>query len=400
MILADRVSRLKPSPTLAIAARARELKEAGHDVISLSVGEPDWDTFDFVKAAGIEAIQKGDTKYAPANGILKLRTAIADKTSGQIGLEFNSQQVTVSTGAKFILFSAFQVLLDPGDEVLIPVPYWVSYPAMVELAGAKPVLVSSAKPNHFKPGSQDFAKHVNSRTKLLVLNSPSNPTGLLYSREELGDLAEFLRAHPQISVVCDDIYNELVFGEFSVAPHLLQMAPDLRDRVLVVNGASKTYSMTGWRLGWALGPQPVISAMSNYQSQSSSCASPFTQAAVITAIQHGTDMVRAKVEILKQRRDFFVYGLNAISGWHAEFPEGAFYVWADIRGLLGRRLGEVRLQNSQAVATQLLQEAKIAAVPGAESGVEGYLRLSFALHEDTLSEALQRIQAFTTELES
>ncbi len=398
MILSKRAQQLKPSPTLAIAAKARQLREQGHDVISLSVGEPDWDSFDFVKEAGIEAIRRGETKYSSANGSLPLRQAIADKTARQLSVTYGADEVTVSAGAKFILFSALQVLCDPGDEVLIPVPYWVSYPVMVELAGGRPLLVRSAMADHFKPGSKDLAAQTSDRTKILILNSPSNPSGLVYSRQELEDVAQFLREHPQVVTICDDIYNELVFGSEPLAPHLLHVAPDLKDRVIVVNGASKTYAMTGWRLGWALGPKAVISAMSNYQSQSVSCASPFTQTAGLAALQKGAAEVLEKVSALKKRRDFFVEGLSRINGLKVIPPEGAFYLWVDIRGWLGKVSGNLRLSSSADVATALLDQANLAVVPGAESGVEGYLRLSFALSEATLAKAIERFSTFTANL--
>ncbi len=389
---------LKPSPTLAIAAKAKELQAQGHQVISLSVGEPDWDTFPLIKEAGIKAIEAGQTKYSPVNGTLQLRTAIADKTQELLGVEYSPNQVTVSTGAKFILFSALQMLCDPGDEVLIPAPYWVSYPTMVELVDGVPVIVPSDELSEFKVHAHHLEKKITAKTKVLILNSPSNPTGQVYTRAELEDIARLLRRHPRIVVVSDDIYNQLVFTGTAVAPHLLHCAPDLKDRIVVVNGASKSFSMTGWRLGWALGPEPVIKAMSNYQSQTVSCAAPFTQAAGLAGLLAGDDEIKGHVKQLMVRRDLFVDGLNEIPGWRAGHPQGAFYVWADIRALLGRSWHGLALRTSSDVATALLDSQKVAVVPGGESGLEGYLRLSFAVHERDLHEALVRIRKFTGEV--
>lgn len=397
-MLSQRARKLKPSPTLAIAAKAKELAAAGNKVISLSVGEPDWDTFSPIKEAAISAIRGGHTKYAPANGIPSLRAAIAARTRELLGVGYSPSEVTVSAGAKFILFSALQMLLDPGDEVLIPAPYWVSYPTMVELAGGSPVIVPSDELTGFKVRAAQLEKKLTPKTKLFLLNSPSNPSGQVYSRSEIEDLVQFLRRHEHLTVISDDIYNQLVFGSETVAPHLLHAAPDLKDRVVVVNGASKSYSMTGWRLGWALGAEPLIRAMSNYQSQSVSCASPFTQEAGLAGLEACAEDLRRGVGLLRERRDLFVTALNGVPGWRAELPQGAFYVWADIRALLGRKWGDRRLETSADVAAALLESQMVAVVPGAESGVEGYLRLSFAVNEFDLNEAVKRIRLFTDAL--
>ena len=398
MILSKKAQSLKPSPTLAIAAKAKELAAQGHSVISLSVGEPDWDTFPSIKEAGIKAIQAGQTKYAPSNGTPQLRTAIAHKTSKQLGVEYKPTEVTVTSGAKFIIFAALQMLCDPGDEVLIPAPYWVSYPTMAELVDAVPVIVPSDELSGFKVHAHHIEKKITARSKVLLLNSPSNPTGQVYTREEIEDLVKLLRRHPQLVVVSDDIYNELVFTGDTVAPHLLHVAPDLKDRVVVINGASKTYSMTGWRVGWALGPENVIKAMSNYQSQTTSCASPFAQAATLEALQNTDREVKEHVQLLIKRRNAFVEALNSVPGWRSGHPQGAFYVWADIRALLGRRFHDKVLHTSSEVAEALLTSQYVAVVPGGESGLEGYLRLSFALHEVDMMEAVRRIRIFTETL--
>jgi aspartate aminotransferase len=289
-------------------------------------------------------------------------------------------------------------LLDPGDEVLIPAPYWVSYPTMVELVDGVPVIVHADELTGFKVHSRHLEAKVTPKTKVLLLNSPNNPTGQTYSRAEIEDLVGFLRRHPRIVVISDDIYNQLVFEGEKVAPHLLHVAPDLKDRVVVVNGVSKTYSMTGWRLGWALGPEPVIQAMSNYQSQTVSCAAPFTQAAALAALQGPDTETEKCVEKSRHRRDLFVEGLNQIPGWRVQHSRGAFYLWADVRALLGKSWQSTKMKTDADVAAALLDAQKVAVVPGGESGLEGYLRLSFALHEQDLLEAVKRILLFTDSL--
>ena len=397
-MLSNKAKKLKPSPTLAIAAKAKELAALGHSVISLSVGEPDWDTFAAIKDTGCKAIQAGQTKYGPANGSPALRTAIAHKTEQLLGVKFDPMEVTVTTGAKFILFAALQMLIDPGDEVLIPAPYWVSYPTMVELVDGVPVIVKSDESTGFKPLASHFEKHVTPKTKVLMLNSPNNPTGQMYTAEEIADIAAFVRRHPQLIVISDDIYNQLIFDGTAVAPHLLQADPALKSRVILVNGASKTFSMTGWRVGWALGPLEIIKAMSNYQSQTTSCASPFAQTATLTGLQTGDAEIARNVETLRKRRDLFVEALNTVPGWRAAHPQGAFYVWADVRQILGKSWHGRKLATSNDLAAALLESEFVAVVPGAESGLEGYLRLSFAVHERDLNEAVKRIHKFTDSL--
>ena len=279
-MLAERVKNLKPSPTLALAAKAREMKKNGLDVISLSVGEPDWDTFAPVKEAGKADIDQGFTKYLPASGLAELREAVCRQTNADLGTDYKTSQVTITTGAKFVVFAAMQALIDPGDEVIIPAPYWVSYPTMAELAGGVPVAVACDKADGFKLSADKLRAAIGPKTKMLLLNSPSNPTGQVYTKEEFSALAEVLRQHPKMVVLSDDIYNRLVFDESGLAPHLLQAAPDLAERTVLVNGVSKTYSMTGWRVGWGIGPEAVIAAMGKYQSQSVSCACSISQKAL------------------------------------------------------------------------------------------------------------------------
>ena len=396
-MLSLRAKNLKPSPTLALAAKAKELRSQGHDVISLSVGEPDWDTFEKVKAAGIEAIKEGVTKYTPSNGIPALREAIAKQTNQDLNMDYSSDQVSVTTGAKFSIFSALQVLCDPGDEVLIPAPYWVSYPTMSELAGAKPVMITCGPSTHYKLSADLLKASITNKTKVLILNSPSNPTGYLYSKEELKGIAQVLIDYPDIIILSDDIYNRLVF-EGDLAPHILQAEPKLVDRTLIINGLSKTYSMTGWRVGWAVGPIEIIGAMNKYQSQSVSCASGFSQQAAITAINETKSELAEALVMLKKRRDFVYQEFSKIDGLQVSPPEGAFYIWADISGHLGKLYKGNKLDTSSDFAKYLLESQMVVSVPGIEFGLDGYLRVSFAINEKSMSEAVSRIKTYIGEL--
>lgn len=401
MRLSTRAQNLKPSPTLAIAAKAKAMKEEGLDVISLSVGEPDWDTYSEIKEAGINAIKSGNTKYAPAAGLPKLKKAIVQLAKDEVGVDYQPSQATVSTGAKFILFSALQMLVDEGDEVLIPIPYWVSYPTMAELAGGKPVFVSSSEETDFHLTGAALEAAITPKSRVLILNSPNNPSGEVLSRKELTEIAEVLRKHPEIVVLSDDIYNRLIFsGEAKVAPHLLHVAPDLKDRVLMINGVSKSFSMTGWRLGWAVGPAELVKAMSNYQSQSVSCAAPFTQIASAYAIENSFGKVTESNKSLVRRRDLFVEKLNGIPGLRVKPPGGAFYLWVNVKSWLGKSIDGKVISDTRDLAMILLEQEKLAVVPGAESGVEGYLRISFALDEASIEKACQRLSDFANKLKS
>lgn len=398
-MLSKRVQSLKPSPTLALAAKAGELRSQGEDVISLSVGEPDWDTFDSIKQAGITAIQQGKTKYAPSAGLPELREAIAEQTSKDLGVQFSPSEVTVSTGGKFIIYSALQCLIDPGHEVLIPAPYWVSYPTMVELAGGQPVIVSCGEESGFRLTPEALRGCINDSSRLLILNTPSNPTGLMYSESELLALGAVLEEHPRLLVLSDDIYNRLVFNDSGLAPHLLQACPRLKDRCVIVNGLSKTYSMTGWRMGWAIGPQELIQAMNRLQSQSVSCASPFTQLAGLAAIQGGEGELKSSLEHLHKRKDFVVKALGSLPDVKVHEPHGAFYVWTDISAYLGRSFKGQKLSHSREFAQALLEDQKLVVVPGQEFGLDGYLRISYAIEEARMAQAVERLGAFLAEVQ-
>jgi len=397
-MLSQRAQTMKPSPTLQLVAKAKEIAAKGNDVISLSVGEPDWPTFEAAAQAGIMAIKEGYSKYTPANGIPELREAICEQIKKDHGFEYTAVQVTVGTGAKFILFAAFQMLCDEGDEVIIPAPYWVSYPVMVELAQGKSVIVECGTTTNFKITPQLLEKAITPKTKVFVFASPNNPTGIAYSKEELKALGEVIKKHPRIVVVTDDIYNHLMFGACSVAPHILEGTPELKDRTLIVNGVSKSYAMTGWRIGWALGPTPLIKAIADYQSQATSSASSISQKAALVAIKKcDQDIVKANL-LLKDRLDASLKVINSIPLIKAARPDGAFYVWIDISQTLGKKYDTQTISSSRDFASILLEKYYVAAVPGIEFGFEGFLRISFAIETERMLEALNRMKDFIAKL--
>jgi aspartate aminotransferase len=407
-LLSHRAQLLKPSPTLAMANKARELSAQGHDVVNLTVGEPDWATFEVASRAGIEAIQKGLTKYTPAAGIPELRQAIATAFSKELGVDYKSSQVIVGVGAKFVIYALLQMLLNPGDEVVIPSPYWVSYPAMAELASGVVKVIECGEKENYKLSPAALKKNISEKSKVLILCSPSNPTGLLYSREELSALAEVLRQFPNLVVISDDIYNRLVFtGE--MAPHLLNVAPDLKERVIPVNGASKSYSMTGWRVGWALGPQELMTAVADFLSQSTSNVATPSQMAALAAIEKGEPELKKAVQKLNQKCQWMLGELKKMKFIKVIPPEGAFYFWLDVRGLIGKTyrddLGQSspagdsgsdskKIQSAKDVTQILLENYFVVLVPGEEFGSDGYIRLSFASAEENLKKGLARLHEF------
>lgn len=394
MRLSKRASSLKASPTLKLAARAKELAGQGHDVISLTVGEPDWPTYKAASDAGHEAIDKNITKYTPANGTLDLRKAIVKNVQQELGLEYTPNEVVVGPGTKFIIFAALQVLCQEGDEVILQAPYWVSYPTMIELSGAKPVVVTADAKTSFKLCAADFEKAITPKTKAFLFCSPSNPTGMHYTREELEDFAEVLRKHPNIMILSDDIYNRLLFTGERVATHLLQVAPDLKDRVIGFNGGSKAYSMTGWRIGWATGPQDVIQAMGDYQSQSTGAPSSIAQHALLAALEKCEPDILNTVKLLQKRRDVVVTCLSGIPGVKVHQPTGAFYLWLDVSSYLGKKLEGQVIEDDRQISQVLLEKYYVGVIPGVEAGVNGFLRLSFAVDEKRLQEACGRISTF------
>lgn len=397
-MLTQRALNLKSSPTLELAAKGRELKAQGHDVVSLAVGEPDWDSFEVAKQEAIESIKQGFTKYVPSNGIDELRNAIVADTNKDLGTNYKPSQVTVTAGGKFSIFACLQVLIQKGDEVLIPAPYWVSYPDMTELAEGTPVIVPSTEKTNFKITPEDLKAKITPKSKLLILNSPSNPTGSVYTADELKGLADVLKANPHIFVMSDDIYNKLIFSEQSVCAHLLQVAPELSNRTILINGGSKAYSMTGWRIGWALGPQEIVSAMTKYQSQTVSCANSITQKATVKALLEGASELKVVRKKLLERKNFALAEIAKVKGVRAFNPDGAFYLWVNIQDVLGRKLSDRSIQNSRDFSYALLDDQKVITVPGAEFGMEGYIRLSFALENTRMKLAFERMNDFISKL--
>ena len=397
-MLSKRAQNLKTSPTLFLVAKAKELQAQGHDVISLTVGEPDWPTFQAPSEAGIEAIKKNITKYTAANGTIELRKQLSEQLKKEIGITYSAAAITVGSGAKFIIFAALQMICDPGDEVIIQSPYWVSYPTMIELADGKPCIVECNAEDSFKLTAKKLEKAITSKTKGFLYCSPSNPTSLMYTKDELKDIAEVLRKHPQIVILSDDIYNRLTFDGSEVAPHLLHVAPDLADRTVVINGGSKAYSMTGWRIGWAAGPEKLIKAMGDYQSQSTGAASSIAQHAVLAALKGCDNDIRDVNKTLIQRKDAALQEFEKLPQMKVSRPEGAFYLWVDIKYYIGKKyLGQV-IENDKAFSEILLYKFFVATVPGLECGTQGYLRLSFAVAESRMKEAIERLVKFTSEI--
>ena len=388
-LLSDRVNRVKPSLTLVISAKAAELKRAGKDIISLGAGEPDFDTPDHIKAAGIKAIEQGDTRYTAVDGTPDLKMAIQAKFKRDNGLDYDLNEILVSSGGKQSFYNLCQAVLNDGDEVIIPAPYWVSYPDMALLAGGEPVIIQTGIEQNFKITPQQLSDAINAKTKLFVINSPSNPTGAIYSCEELAALAEVLRQHPQVLIACDDMYEHIVLGDTPFTT-LLGVSPDLKDRTLVLNGVSKAYSMTGWRIGYAAGPEAILKAMKTVQSQSTSNPCSISQAASVAALNGPQDCINTMLDAFKQRHQFVVERVNKIPGFKCLPADGAFYMFINIAQAM-----KMKGFNSDAdMATAILEEVEVAAVPGSGFGAEGHLRISFATSLDNLKTALDRMDQF------
>ena len=396
--LSATLSRVKPSPTIAVSAKARELKAAGKDVIGLGAGEPDFDTPDNIKAAAIAAIDAGKTKYTDPDGIPELKQAICDKFQRENGLSYTPAQVSVGTGGKQILYNALMATLNPGDEVVIPAPYWVSYPDMVLLAGGEPVIAEASLESNFKLSPDQLEAAITPKTKWLIFNSPSNPTGAGYSREELKALTEVLMRHPHVWVMTDDMYEHLAYDGFEFCTPA-QVEPALYDRTLTCNGVSKAYAMTGWRIGYAAGPEELIKAMRKIQSQSTSNPSSISQWAAVEALNGPQAFLAERAEAFKRRRNLVCDMLNAIDGITCPVPEGAFYVYPSISGLIGKTspAGTI-IENDEVFATALLEEANVAVVFGAAFGLSPNFRVSYATSDEALTEACTRIQNFCASL--
>ncbi|RHZ98683.1 pyridoxal phosphate-dependent aminotransferase [Cereibacter sphaeroides] len=392
--LSDTLARVKPSQTIAVTNKARELAAAGRDVIGLGAGEPDFDTPDNIKAAAKRAIDAGRTKYTAVDGIPELKRAICEKFERENGLKYTPAQVTVGTGGKQILYNALVATLNPGDEVIIPAPYWVSYPDMVLLAGGTPVSVAAGMETGFKLTPEQLEAAITPRTKWFIFNSPSNPTGAAYTRAELAALCEVLMRHPQVWIMSDDMYEHLVFDDFDFTTPA-QVEPGLHDRTLTCNGVSKAYCMTGWRIGYAAGPVELIRAMGTIQSQSTSNPCSIAQYAALEALSGPQEFLATNREAFQRRRDLVVSMLNEAKGVTCPNPEGAFYVYPDISGCIGKTsAGGAKITDDEAFASALLEETGVAVVFGAAFGLSPNFRISYATADDVLREACARIQAF------
>jgi aspartate aminotransferase len=390
--LADRLARVKASPTMAITALATELKAAGRDIISLSVGEPDFDTPQNIKDAGIAAIKGGDTKYTVFDGRMELKEAVAAKFKRENGLDYEPTQVSVSSGGKQVLYNAMVATLNPGDEVVIPAPFWVSYPEMVLLADGTPVPVACPQNYGFKMRPEDLDAAITPKTKWLILNSPSNPSGAAYTESDLRAVADVLLKHPQVWVMTDDMYEHLVYDDFEYKT-IAQVEPRLYERTLTVNGVSKAYCMTGWRIGYGAGPKPLIKAMGAIQSNSTANPSSISQAAAIEALNGPQDFIAPNARVFKQRRDLVVAALNKIPGLHCPLPEGAFYVYPSCAGLIGKKTpaGEV-IKSDEDFVKYLLAAEGVAVVHGEAFGLAPHFRISYATSNDILEDAMRRIE--------
>ena len=385
---AERIKQVKPSPTLAVAAKAAQMQAEGHDIIGLGTGEPDFDTPEHIKAAAIKAIQEGFTKYTAVDGITELKQAVRDKLKRDNALDYALNQILISSGGKQSIYNLCQVFLQTGDEVLIPAPYWVSYPDMVLLAEATPVIIPSTPIARYKITPAQLANAITPKTKLIFLNSPSNPSGIAYTFDELQALGAVLRQHPQILIATDDMYDHILWTQpFS---NILNACPDLYDRTIVLNGVSKAYAMTGWRIGYAAGPAPLIAAMKTVQSQSTSNPCSIAQKAAVAALNGGDDTVKVMVRAFKERHDYLVERLQAIPGITVIPADGTFYSFPSVQAIIEKR----GYANDIEFAEELLKQTGVALVPGSAFGCEGCIRLSFATSMETLRDAMDRLARF------
>ncbi|CAM2734951.1 aspartate aminotransferase [Legionella steigerwaltii] len=386
--LAKRVQKVKPSPTLAVAAKATQMRAQGHDVINLGTGEPDFDTPNYIKEAAIAAINKGYTKYTAVDGIPELKEAVKNKFKKDNGLDYQTNQILVSVGGKQSCYNLCQALLNPGDEVIIPAPYWVSYPDMVLLAEATPVIISTTPAQRYKINAEQLEKAITPKTRLIFLNSPSNPSGVAYTLDELKALAEVLKKHPQIIIATDDMYEHILWSQ--PFANILNACPELYDRTIVLNGVSKAYAMTGWRIGYAAGPTPLMNAMKTIQSQSTSNPCSIAQRAAVAALTGGNESVVEMVKAFRQRHDFVASRLLEIPGIEVIPADGTFYIFPSVQAIIEQR-GYI---NDLEFSEELLVKEGVALVPGSAFGNEGCIRLSFATSMEILQDALNRLQRF------
>ena len=391
-LIAERMSLIKPSPTMAVTKLAAEMKAAGKDVIGLGAGDPDFDTPDHIKNAAITAIKNGETKYTAVDGTPALKKAIVNKFSKDNNIEYNMDEIIVSVGGKQVLYNALMSSINPGDEVIIPSPYWVSYPDMVALAGGIPIIVEGKESNNFKVIPDDIKNKISDKTKWIIINSPSNPTGSSYTKSELEDLGNLLLNHENIFIMSDDIYEKIIYDDFKFYS-LAEVVPALKDRILTVNGVSKAYAMTGWRIGYAGGPKELISSMAKLQSQSTSNPSSISQAAALAALEGPEEFLSERNDKFRIRRDMVVDMLNNCNGLSCLKPSGAFYVYPSCSGVIGKALtsGKV-IENSIDFSSYLLESEGVAVVPGSAFGADPFFRISYATSDSILEEACKRIK--------
>ena len=392
-IVSNNLKRIKPSPTIAVTSKAREMRAAGKDVIGLGAGEPDFDTPDNIKDAAIKAIKRGETKYTAVDGTPKLKKAIQGKFTRENNLSYELDQISVGTGGKQVLYNVFMATLNPGDEVIIPAPYWVSYPDMVLLAGGKPKIVKCSEKNEFKITPDELKKAIGKKTKWLIINSPSNPTGSCYTKNEIEELSKILIKNKNVYILSDDIYEHITYDDFKF--FTIAQIKALKDRTLTMNGVSKSYSMTGWRIGYGAGPKDIIKAVAKIQSQSTTNPSSISQAAAVEALNGTQDFIKTRSDSFKERRDYVVDTLNSINGLSCLKPSGAFYVFPNCKKLLGKK---TKLKTDKEFVEKLLEKAEVAVVQGSAFGLDGYFRISYATSMENLKKALDRIKSFCESL--
>ena len=392
-IISDSLKRIKPSPTIAVTQKARELRAAGKDVIGLGAGEPDFDTPNNIKNAAIKAIKSGDTKYTAVDGTPALKKAIVDKFKRENKINYTTDQITVGTGGKQVLYNAFMATLNKGDEVIIPAPFWVSYPDMVLLAGGKPKIVKCTEEEGFKLTANKLKKAITKKTKWVILNSPSNPTGAGYSKKEIEELAKVLIRNKKVHILSDDIYEHIAYDNFNF--YTIAQNSKLKDRTLTMNGVSKSYAMTGWRIGYAAGKIDIIKAIGKIQSQSTSNPSSISQAAAVEALNGNQGFIKKRSKAFKERRDFVVKSLNSIKGINCLTPNGAFYVFPSCKGLLNKK---TKLKTDTEFVQKLLEQSNVAVVQGSAFGLDGYFRISYATSMKNLKKAMERIKSFCDSL--
>ena len=394
-IVSNNLKRIKPSPTIAVTTKAREMRAAGKDVIGLGAGEPDFDTPDNVKDAAIEAIKKGDTKYTAVDGTPELKKAIVEKFKRENNLSYSTDQITVGTGGKQVIYNTFMATLNKGDEVIIPAPFWVSYPDMVLLAGGTPKIVKCNERDGFKLSARKLKKAITKKTKWLILNSPSNPTGAGYTKDEIEELSKILVKNKKIFILSDDIYEHIRYDNFNF--FTIAQISKLKDRTLTMNGVSKSYAMTGWRIGYAAGPKEIITAIRKIQSQSTSNPSSISQAAAVEALNGQQNFIKERAEAFRERRDFVVNSLNEINGINCLTPNGAFYVFPSCKGLLNKK---TKLKTDTEFVQKLLEKSMVAVVQGSAFGLSGYFRISYATSMENLEKAISRIKNFCENLKN